>query len=93
MNTALNPFLTVLLLSAVWMIVCMARIYDYLRRRGEKVSFLWLRWRFFDYLNRYRRITTAEYGRPGTLYYQFIASAALALLCALTFVLVLLSRR
>ena len=60
----------------------MIRIYAFLRGRGEKVSFLWLRLWFFDYLGRYRRITTSEHGRPGPLYTQFVMAWLIALVSA-----------
>jgi hypothetical protein len=76
-------FLAIMVLSCTWMVVTMVRIAEVLRRRGEKVSFLWLRVMIFHYLARYRRITVRENGRPGPLYGQFVASALLTLTSAL----------
>jgi len=78
------------LLSAIWMIVTMIRIQEYLRGRGRKVNSLLLRIMIFTYVSEYRRMTVAQYGRPGILYCQFSAAGLLTL--ALAFAAVLAKR-
>lgn len=76
------------LLSAIWMIVTMIRIQEFLRGRGRKVNPLLLRILIFDYLRQYRRITIQEHGRPGILYRQCVASVLLTLASAALLVVV-----
>ena len=72
----------VTLLSAIWVVVTMIRIQEFLRGRGRSVNPLLLRIMIFDYGRQYRRITLQEYGRPGILYYQFVAANVLTLALA-----------
>jgi hypothetical protein len=57
-------------------------IFEALRRRGEKVSFLLIRLMLLKYLAGYRQVTRAEQGRPGALYYHFVVPINLALVAA-----------
>ncbi len=77
------------LLSAIWVIVTMIRFQEFLRGRGRKVNPLLLHIMIFDYVRQYRRITVQEYGRPGILYYQFVAANTLTLAFAVAAVLTL----
>jgi hypothetical protein len=77
MNASFPLPLGIMLLSAVWMVVTMIRIQEYLRARGRRVNPLLLRIMIFDYIAEYRRITILTQGRPGVLYRQFIAAATL----------------
>ena len=47
MNPAASVLLAVAVGSAIWATVTMVRIYEFLRLRGEKVSFLLLRMMIF----------------------------------------------
>lgn len=77
--------LAVLALScAIWNVVTTARVYNALRRRGVKVSFLWLRVLIPWYVERYKRITLQESGRIGLLYYHWIVSINLTLVTGIT---------
>ena len=75
-----------------WLIACgaaaslagvyfMLRMVGYLRSRGEKVSFLLFRLRWFQYMERYRELTLGETGEPGSwlLWYKVAMLAALLL--------------
>ncbi len=84
--------MAVTLLAAVWMIVTMIRIVEFLRRRGRKINLLWLRVMIFQYVSEYRRITMQELGRPGTLYYQMSTSGLLMLAGAVFLFLALRAR-
>lgn len=55
----------VAVLAAVWAIVTMIRIQEFLRRRGRRVNPLLLRVMISRYLAEYRRLTVQELGRPG----------------------------
>ncbi len=77
------------LLSAVWMVVTMIRIQEFLRRRGRQVNPLLLRIMIFRYVQEYREITVQELGRPGILYRQFSAAALLTLASAVALVAIL----
>ena len=76
--------LAVLALSfAIWNIVTTVRVYDALRKRDVKVSFLWLRVMIPWYVERYKRITLKETGRIGLLYYHWIISINLTLVAGI----------
>lgn len=66
-------------LSVVWHIVSIILIYENLRRRNEKVSFLWLRLMAPWYASRYGKITKAETGKVGPLFYHWLISINAAL--------------
>ncbi len=71
----------------IWNVITTLRIYDDLRRRKIRVSFLWLRLLAPKYAHQYKRITTQENGRPGPLFYHWIISINLALVFAVVAVL------
>jgi hypothetical protein len=64
----------------VWFVVASLLIYENLRRRGEKVSFIWLRAMLPFYVSRYRKLTRQESGKVGNLFYHWVVSINLALL-------------
>jgi hypothetical protein len=53
-----------------------------LDKRNIKTNFLWLRLFLFKYVNQYKKITLAETGKVGSLFYLWILSINLALVCA-----------
>ena len=53
-------------------------------KRGVKISFLWLRLYLIKYIHEYKRLTKKETGKVGPLYYPCIISAILALILAIT---------
>jgi hypothetical protein len=53
-----------------------------LDRRNVKTNFLWIRLLIFKYVSQYRKITLEETGKVGTLFYLWIFSINLALICA-----------
>jgi hypothetical protein len=75
------------LTSAFWAVGTAVCLYEALRRRGERVSFIWLRVMIPSYLNRYRAITRAESGRTGPLFHSWIVSINLALVFFIIFAL------
>ena len=54
-----------------------------LSKRGVKINILWLRLLIIKYVNQYKRITQAETGKTGSLFYLWIFSINAALVCAL----------
>jgi hypothetical protein len=81
--------LTLLVVSCiVWYVVATMLIFENLRRRGEKVSFIWLRVLAPSYAAKYRDLTRRETGRTGGLFYQWVASINLTAVLILAAVLV-----
>ena len=58
------------------MLIC-----NYLAKRGEKLNFFLLRLKIISYASKYKSITREESGQTGNLYYWWIISVNLALLC------------
>lgn len=69
--------------SAVWGIVVGIAVYDNLRRRGEKVNLIWIKVMMPAYVHRYSKITRAETGKTGVLFYHFVVAFNVALVAAL----------
>jgi hypothetical protein len=81
-------FAALMMLCGLWNNVASFRIYLDLRRRGERVYFLLLQMLGPFYARRYGRITRQETGRPGPLFYPWIASiSATAAFAVVTVVL------
>lgn len=72
---------TVFVVSSLMMV-------DYLKKRGEKISFIWIRLFIFAYADKYRKLTKEETGQAGPLFYAWIISINVALVCALLAVFV-----
>jgi hypothetical protein len=70
--------------SAVWGSVTAGRIGSELQRRGVKVNWLLMRVQVIGWVSRYKKMTTAEQGRPGPLYWQFLTAMNLALVLAIS---------
>ncbi len=69
--------------SVVLYIVSTIMIYDYLMKAGEKGSFLWLRFSMIPNVGKYKKLTLEKTGKTGPLYYIWIASINLALICVI----------
>ena len=67
--------------SVVLYVVSTILIYDYLSKSGEKVSFLWIRLFMIKNASRYKKLTREKTGKTGYLYYIWLASINLALIC------------
>lgn len=74
--------------SLIWYVVATMLIYENLRRRGEKVSFVWLRALEPFYASKYKELTKRETGRVGTLFHHWVVSINLTLVLALVALLV-----
>jgi len=74
--------------AVIWGIVAGIRIFEFLRRRGDSVSFIWMRLMLPVYVFRYARITRAETGKTGPLFYHYVIAFNLALAAVLAAVVV-----
>jgi len=74
--------------AVIWGIVAGIRIFEFLRRRGENVSFIWIRLMLPVYVHRYAKITRAETGKTGPLFYHYVVAFSLALAAMLAAVVV-----
>lgn len=63
-------------------IVSTIMIYDQLKKRDIKVSFIFLRFLIPFYAHKYKKITIAETGKAGSLFYYWIISINTALVFA-----------
>ena len=78
-----TPFFVLALISVVFGIATSIMIVSFLSKRDIKVNYLFIRLFIFRYVRQYRRITMEETGKPGPLFYWFIASWNLALVFAI----------
>jgi hypothetical protein len=76
-------FSSIGIMAIIVFVVSTMMVYSFLDKRGEKVSFLWLRLFIFSYVNKYVRITKAETGKIGHIFYIWVISINIALLCAI----------
>lgn len=60
--------------SVVWMIVSMAAVTEYCKKRGIEINWFLYRIKFFQYINYYKETTLKETGKPGFWYYSFLGS-------------------
>ena len=74
-------YLSMMLIFALIFVVTTMMIAGFLRKKGEHVRFLWIKLMMISYADQYRKITKQETGRVGALYYIWIISVNLALLC------------
>jgi hypothetical protein len=70
---------------AIFFVICFVvfsiLIVAALDKRNIKINFLWIRFLIFKYVNQYRKITLEENGKVGSLFYLWIFSINLALVC------------
>jgi len=76
-------FFILALISVACGIATSIMIASFLSKRGIKINYLFFRVLILKYIRQYRKITMEETGKPGTLFYSFIASWNLALLFAI----------
>jgi hypothetical protein len=79
-------------MAAAWHITATIMIYEALRKRGLKVSFIFLRLLAPKYASQYKEITRKETGRTGPLFYHWIVSINTALVAAILLILDQISR-
>jgi hypothetical protein len=79
MSTA---FIVLALICVACGITAAMMIASFLSKRGVRINYLFIRLFIFGYVGQYRRVTTEEGGKPGALFYMFVASWILALVFA-----------
>jgi hypothetical protein len=75
-------FISIAIISVVWFIVTGLVICDWLGKRSYRVNYLFIRLFLPVYVYQYKKLTTAETGRAGPLYYHWIISINTALVFA-----------
>ena len=79
------------LVCVLWAVVAALLIASDLRKRGQPVSFIWLRVMIVKYLHQYAKITQEQEGRVGPLFYHYVIPLNLALV--LVIILAILASR
>jgi hypothetical protein len=67
------------LTGVIWHIVSTITITEFLKERGHKVMFIWIRLLGPKYAHQYKKITLEETGKVGPLFYHWIVSINVAL--------------
>jgi hypothetical protein len=80
-----------LLVCAIWAVTAAVLIARDLDKRGVRVRFVWLRLMIIPYLHQYARITQAETGRVGALFYRYVVPLNVALVLAIAMAVVALT--
>jgi len=78
-----TSLLAIAVVSAVAHVVFSMIIVHLVSKRGVKINILLLRLYIIKYAEQYRRFTKEETGKVGTLFYLWILSINVALVCAL----------
>jgi hypothetical protein len=78
-----TAFLVLAIASAIWGVIDSILIAVALDKRGLAVNMVLFRLFFFRYLSQYRQVTIQETGKTGNLFYSFIFSMILALICCI----------
>jgi len=83
-----NVILFLMLVSAgVFVTLAMMMVHE-VRKRGVKISFLWLRLYIIKYMHQYKQLTKKETGKTGPLFYPCIVSINMALVLAVVYALI-----
>ena len=74
--------ITIGVLSIIIYIISTIMIYTFLEKRNEKIeNFIFIRLFIFLYVNKYKIITKNETGKVGYLFYSWLISINVALVC------------
>jgi hypothetical protein len=79
--------------AVIWHITATILIYEALRKRNVKVSFLFLKFLAPKYASQYKEITRKETGKTGPLFFHWILSINTALIAAILIILDRISQR
>ena len=79
-----NLFFVLAIISVACVIASSIIIAAFLSKRGIRINYLFFRVLMFRYINQYRRITMEETGKPGPWFYSFVTAMILALIFAVT---------
>jgi hypothetical protein len=83
---------SIIAVAVIWHVAATILIYDALRRRNLKVSFLFLRFLAPKYASQYREITRREAGKTGPLFFHWILSINTALVATAVIILCRISQ-
>lgn len=81
METTEMIFVILIITFMLIYVVSSIAIIDYLSKRGVKINFVLLRLMIIPYADQYRKLTKRENGKTGKLYYVWLGSVNLALVC------------
>jgi len=79
-----NLFIALAIISAASGVVSSIAITSFLSRRGIKINYLFINVIILKYVYQYRKITLQETGKPRPWFYSYIVSMNLALVFAIT---------
>ncbi len=74
-------FVSLIITFLLIYVVSSIAIIDYLNKRGVKIKWILLRLMIIPYADKYRKLTKQENGKTGKLYYVWLGSVNLALVC------------
>jgi len=74
-------FVSLILAFMLVYVISSIAIIDYLSKRGVKINWILLRLMIIPYVDKYRKLTKKEDGKTGKLYYVWLGSVNLALVC------------
>jgi len=83
----LHPLLWGLLFSIVFFVVSSMMMAQWLSKQGVPINYLFIRFMIPVYAFRFRRLSQQKTGRTGWLFYIWILSINLALICFLLYLL------
>jgi hypothetical protein len=68
--------------AVIWYVVATLLICEYLRKKNQRVNYIFLKMMAPVYAHRYRKITRQETGKTGRLFYHWIISVNTMLVAA-----------
>ena len=80
-------FTSIAAIALIWFIVIGFVICDWLSERSYKVNYVFIRLFLPLYVSQYKKLTIAETGKAGELYYHWIISINIALVCIIAAVI------
>ena len=83
---------SIVAIAVIWHVAATMMIYEALRKRNLKVSFIFLRLLAPKYASQYRETTRKETGKTGPLFYHWIVSINTAWVAAILLILAQISR-
>ena len=76
-----------LVFVGVFVTLAMVMVHE-VSKRGVKISILWLRLYILKYMHQYKKLTKAETGNVGPLFYPCIVSINMALILTVVYFLI-----
>ena len=67
-----NFLITIGAVAVIWYVAATLLICEYLRNKNQRVNYIFLKMMAPVYAHRYRKITRAETGKTGPLFYHWI---------------------